>query len=556
MTEFKVNEYLSIKLEDEKTNIYVNNELFTLCKHLKLKTVKSDSVSISPETEFWGYCSALQAWAENDYSLDLIDKHFAFILLKKLRKASDLKAMKALSSLTNCMYCRQVLSQDDVYCPNCRKLVLNPDNPRRVGSLNLIDAEVENFTDAQHEEAIERYKLVLEEDSQNVQALYYLGMSYYHLKKFRNAISCLRRAIAIDPSNELRYYKNIVASFIQMHKYQKALLLCEGLIEENPKSAEYHALSGHVHVCLGDYNKAITLYHKSIEDSYEPILNPYFGLGKIYFLKYEFSIALNVIRRQLEIWGNDRLFLLRWQIEIEKGEYDNLIPILRKAFQQHLVLKKQLDSYSKSINTLLGRIYLNKGQYAKAIKCFKGGIYPFHLSVVYTIRRKYKKAIRICEKAIKVNKRNENAWAYLGTIYAKTQNFDKAKKAINIARALNPYSDNVKLNLAYIYIKHELLDEAIIICNEILKKSPKHAVGLLYKGYAYFDKGDFEFALEVINKVLETNPNSDSAKLYLAKIYFQQKSYNKALEVIKTRLNPYSRDFFDLAVDILAIINQ
>jgi len=368
--------------------------------------------------------------------------------------------------------------------------------------------------------------------------------------------SCLRRAIAIDPSNELRYCEDIVASFIQIHKYQKALLLCEGLLEKKPKSAEYNALSGHVHVCLGDYNKAITLYHKSIEYSYEPILNPYFGLGKIYFLTYEFKIALNVIRRQLEIWGNDRLFLLGWQIEIEKGEYDNLIPILRKEFRQHLVLKKQLDSYSNSINTLLGRIYLNKGQYLKAIRCFKGGIYPFNLSVVYNIRRKYKKAIRICEKAIKVNKRNEDEWAYLGTIYAKTQNFDKAKKAINIARALNPYSDNVKLKLAYIYIKHEMLDEAIIICNEILKKSPNHAVGLLYKGYAFYDKGDFEFALEIFKKVLEITPTFDQAKLYLAKILFQQKSYTEALEVIKTRLNPYSRDFFDLVVDILAVVNQ
>jgi len=556
MTEFKVNEYLSIKLEDDKTNIYVNNESFKLCKHLKLKRVKNDLGSISPETEFWGYCSALQAWAENDYSLDLIDKHFGFILLKKLRKAGDLKAMKALRSLTNCMYCSQVLSRKDAYCPNCGKLVLNPDNPRRVGSLNLIDIKVKSLNDVQHEEAIKRYKLVLEEDSQNIQALYYLVISYYHLKKFRKAIGCLRRALTIDPSNEVRYYEDIVGFFIQIHKYQKALLLCEDLIEKNPKSAEYYALSGKIHECLGDYDKAITLFNKSIEYSNEPIFAPYSGLGGIYFSKYEFINTLDIIRRHLKIWEDDRLVFLKWQIEIYKGEYDELIPILRKEFQQHLVLKKQLDLYSKSINTLLGRIYLNKGQYLKAIRCFKSGIYPFNPTGLYNIRRKYKKAIRICEKAIEVNKWNEDTWAYLGTIYAKTQNFDKAKKAINIALALNPYSDYVKQNLAYIYIKRELLDEAIIICNEILERVPYHAVGLLYKGYAYYDKGDFEFALEVFNKVLEITPNSDHAKLYIAMVHFQQKKYTEALEVIKTRRNPYSRDFFDLVVDILAEVNQ
>jgi cytochrome c-type biogenesis protein CcmH/NrfG len=62
--------------------------------------------------------------------------------------------------------------------------------------------------------------------------------------------------------------------------------------------------------------------------------------------------------------------------------------------------------------------------------------------------------------------------------------------------------------------------------------------------------------LEIFKKVLEILPTSDRAKLYLAKIHFQQKSYTEALEVTKTRLNPYDRDFFDLAVDILTIINQ
>ena len=76
-------------------------------------------------------------------------------------------------------------------------------------------------------------------------------------------------------------------------------------------------------------------------------------------------------------------------------------------------------------------------------------------------------------------------------------------------------------------------------------------MGHLYEGYAYFDKEDFENALDAFKKVLEINPNSDNAKLYLAKICFQQKMYNEALEVVTGRFNPYSRDFFELVVEIL-----
>lgn len=47
---------------------------------------------ISPETEFWGHCSNLQIWTENDYNTNLLHSDLAFPLLKKLTEAKDSKA--------------------------------------------------------------------------------------------------------------------------------------------------------------------------------------------------------------------------------------------------------------------------------------------------------------------------------------------------------------------------------------------------------------------------------------------------------------------------------
>ncbi|TFF88075.1 MAG: leucine-rich repeat domain-containing protein, partial [Promethearchaeota archaeon] len=44
---------------------------------------------LHPETEFWGHCSNLQAWAENDYDSHLLDSKLAFPLLKQLAKLGD-----------------------------------------------------------------------------------------------------------------------------------------------------------------------------------------------------------------------------------------------------------------------------------------------------------------------------------------------------------------------------------------------------------------------------------------------------------------------------------
>ena len=118
--EFKVNEYLSLKLEDSSTNIYVKGELFQQCKFLLLNIPvdeimsfedidsideaiekldrslegRSKDLVIPPETEFWGHCSNLQVWYENHYDTRILHSNLAFPLLKRLVEAGDVRAKR------------------------------------------------------------------------------------------------------------------------------------------------------------------------------------------------------------------------------------------------------------------------------------------------------------------------------------------------------------------------------------------------------------------------------------------------------------------------------
>ena len=118
--EFKINKYLKLKLEDGKTVIYVDGEEFMQCKYLLLsvpigeaegaevdeiksideaakklsKRAEGDHTIMTPEAEFWGHCSNLQAWVENDYDTRLLHSNLSFPLLKKLVEAGDPKARK------------------------------------------------------------------------------------------------------------------------------------------------------------------------------------------------------------------------------------------------------------------------------------------------------------------------------------------------------------------------------------------------------------------------------------------------------------------------------
>ena len=115
---FVINEFITIKLEGGKTNIYVDGEIFKECKFLLLNITKDkvnsiediesiddvaerlgwtyegqigleNKYSIPPETEFWGHCSNLQVWYEHNYDTRFLHKNIAFPLLKRLTDVGD-----------------------------------------------------------------------------------------------------------------------------------------------------------------------------------------------------------------------------------------------------------------------------------------------------------------------------------------------------------------------------------------------------------------------------------------------------------------------------------
>ncbi len=120
-TKFTINKYLKLKLESGHTNIYVGGKLFKQCKFLLLdipitSTTDYNEIEsideaaekldhsmergqprkyyISPDIEFWGHCSNLQVWYENNYDSRILHSNLAFPLLKALENAGDRLAKK------------------------------------------------------------------------------------------------------------------------------------------------------------------------------------------------------------------------------------------------------------------------------------------------------------------------------------------------------------------------------------------------------------------------------------------------------------------------------
>ena len=56
--------------------------------------VPNQSHDVTPEQEFWGHCSNIQAWVEHDYDTRILMSNISFPLLRELTKAGDPLARK------------------------------------------------------------------------------------------------------------------------------------------------------------------------------------------------------------------------------------------------------------------------------------------------------------------------------------------------------------------------------------------------------------------------------------------------------------------------------
>lgn len=113
----KISSIIELKLEDDQTNVYIDGDYVETCMNLKIiipknnikdydhinsidelsehisdSDLENESYSIDPEEEFWGHCSNIQAWVENDYDTRILHSNIAFPLLKRLTNIGDLLA--------------------------------------------------------------------------------------------------------------------------------------------------------------------------------------------------------------------------------------------------------------------------------------------------------------------------------------------------------------------------------------------------------------------------------------------------------------------------------
>ena len=237
--EYQINDYLTLKLVNKATTIYVDGKQFIQCKFL-LITIPTDKIrdfddiesideaaeilnhdlefqnkikiKISPETEFWAHCSNLQVWVEYNYNPGLLHSNLAYPLLEAITDAGDPIAKEVFK--------REIRLRFESFNFSTQQYLIEN------GYLNYFNKEERN----------EVSKLILDEN-----VWMNCGYNYLNANKNNKALESFLHARNINPIN-LNALLAIAQVCVRTKEYDRALQMYNEILEYYPENVE--ALNG------------------------------------------------------------------------------------------------------------------------------------------------------------------------------------------------------------------------------------------------------------------------------------------------------------------------
>lgn len=274
----------------------------------------------------------------------------------------------------------------------------------------------EQFTEAE-----QKYKEILRWEKNNVDAWSSLGVLYYKIERYHEALEMLFRALELDSSRAIDYY-NLA------------------LVEEK---------LGDIHQSIQFYQQAITLDPKFI-DAYNNLANL---LSKFSELEQAESIYRQAIAANPEHFGS---YLNLGNLLMSRHQIEDAIQFYRKALR--------LNSKNSDVFYNLGVAFDAKNEPVQAY---------FYFGYAYYYQEQYQEAIDQYLKYLNERKTgDENFYLTLADCYKNLNQYEKAISVYYEAIDLYPAASNLYLSLISILQNIGRIYDAAKVASEGLQQLP------------------------------------------------------------------------------------
>lgn len=207
----------------------------------------------------------------------------------------------------------------------------------------------------EYDRALGAYREILEKDSDNVMAWYYMGLSFRGKGgQYEEEIRCFKKALELDPEEDravyelARTYQNRYLRYQALVDYENAKKQFDRLVELNPTAFVYSAradllrYSGDLDAAIADLRMAL---EKSEGDESDDSFRLY-RIGDLEFLQRHTDKAEAIFREGLEKYGDMQTAPIYQLADTlgSRGQWDEALK----------VLERYADAYKENGN------YLNK----------------------------------------------------------------------------------------------------------------------------------------------------------------------------------------------------
>ncbi|MCB9300975.1 MAG: tetratricopeptide repeat protein [Lewinellaceae bacterium] len=365
---------------------------------------------------------------------------------------------------------------------------------------------------------------------QNIAALK-LDLDNLYKDKFGNAYE--PNHAVLDMVNLEAVKKNQAGNYVEIGDYEKAIKLCEELIDSsndnNILSWAWNDLGCAKGSEIGDWSPFLYCFKNAVKHNPKNEI-AWHNLGYSYRQSNEIKKAIESYEKSIELnplyivpYNNLGYVLMHHTSNYAKAE--KVLLEAKKVNPSHLLTNLNLASlYSNFLTDLEKSIYY----FEKILE-----IEPWHENAMiklmfhYVGSKKYKKALELIERLNSLNvsslENEPTFWITCAIVYNNLSLFKEAEKSAYQAIRIDSSNVEALMQLAH-SIKNmnnsslgvgctskETNDKLILVYNKVIKIDPKHSEAYRLKGVSLIGLGRYEDAIGTLKIAADINPkNADT----------------------------------------------
>jgi predicted O-linked N-acetylglucosamine transferase (SPINDLY family) len=355
-------------------------------------------------------------------------------------------------------------------------------------------------------EAARLYRRLIARNSDNFQALHFLGLIEANVGNFGEAKRLMARSLSIRPPN-IQFVENYATILFQTADFESALDICKAGLKLNSNSVALLYASAISLFKLDRFQEALAQFDKVllIDAGHVPALNE---RGSVLAAIKQYEAALASVDKALAL--NQRYaeaHLNRGNLYSELKRYDDAVA----AFDRALALNPELTDARigrGNVFRLLGRFDESIAAYDAALKLRPdlSGAWLGRGNVYYELKR-YDDALPAYDQALKLKPELAEAWLGRGNVFRDLRRRHEAIAAYDNALALKPDLADAWVGRGNVCCDLVRYEDALAAYDKALAIAPDLANAWRARGLALFESNCPTDAIAAFDKALSIEPD-------------------------------------------------